>query len=199
MRPGETNQDRAMFSVGNPSEKFIIRVKVYGRVKIYRSSESLPFEWKLTSPVKVWHLSELIIIWVKILPAEWKLAARVRDCPPGKNIPSEKITIGRKTCRLNKIVPSEWKYSHPSGNIVIRVEIKSSEWKIVFRVKKSNRTIRVKVSNIRVDELKSEWNWTCARKFIKMTLDEEVFNTEVVRIIKTVNFDFGVIIIRDNI
>jgi len=32
-----------------------------------------------------------------------------------------------------------------------------------------------------------------------MTLDEEVFNTEVVRIIKTVNFDFGVIIIRDNI
>ena len=41
MRPGETNQDRAMFSVGNPSEKFTIRVKVYGRVKIYRSSESL--------------------------------------------------------------------------------------------------------------------------------------------------------------
>ena len=32
-----------------------------------------------------------------------------------------------------------------------------------------------------------------------MTLDEEVFNTEVVRIIKTVNFDFGVIIIRDGI
>ena len=41
MRPGETNKDRAMFSVGNPSEKFTIRVKVYGRVKIYRSSESL--------------------------------------------------------------------------------------------------------------------------------------------------------------
>ena len=66
-------------------------------------------------------------------------------------------------------------------------------------MKKSNRTIRVKVSNIRVDELKSEWNWTCARKFIKMTLDEEVFNTEVVRIIKTVDFGFGVIIIRDSI
>ena len=32
-----------------------------------------------------------------------------------------------------------------------------------------------------------------------MTSDEEVFNTEVVPIIKTVNFDFGVIIIRDNI
>ena len=32
-----------------------------------------------------------------------------------------------------------------------------------------------------------------------MTLDEEVFNTEVVHIIKTVNFDFGVFIIRDNI
>ena len=32
-----------------------------------------------------------------------------------------------------------------------------------------------------------------------MTLDEEVFNTEVVRIIKTVNFGFGVIIIRDSI
>ena len=31
-----------------------------------------------------------------------------------ENIPSEKITIGTKTCRLNKIVPSEWKYSHPS-------------------------------------------------------------------------------------
>ena len=34
---------------------------------------------------------------------------------------------------------------------------------------------------------------------IKMTSDEEVFNTEVVRIIKTVNFRFGVIIIRDSI
>ena len=32
-----------------------------------------------------------------------------------------------------------------------------------------------------------------------MTSDEEVFNTEVVRIIKTVNFGFGVIIIRDSI
>ena len=32
-----------------------------------------------------------------------------------------------------------------------------------------------------------------------MTSDEEVFNTEVVRIIKTVNFRFGVIIIRDSI
>ena len=39
-----------------------------------------------------------------------------------ENIPSEKITIGTKTCRLNKIVPSEWKYSHSSGNIVIRVK-----------------------------------------------------------------------------
>ena len=32
-----------------------------------------------------------------------------------------------------------------------------------------------------------------------MISDEEVFNTEVVRIIKTVNFGFGVIIIRDSI
>ena len=32
-----------------------------------------------------------------------------------------------------------------------------------------------------------------------MTSDEVVFNTEVVRIIKTVNFGFGVIIIRDSI
>ena len=32
-----------------------------------------------------------------------------------------------------------------------------------------------------------------------MASDEEVFNTEVVRIIQTINFDFGVIIIRDNI
>ena len=32
-----------------------------------------------------------------------------------------------------------------------------------------------------------------------MTLDEEVSNTEVVRIIKTAKFDFGVIIIRDSI
>ena len=32
-----------------------------------------------------------------------------------------------------------------------------------------------------------------------MTLDEEVFKTEVVRIIKTVNFGFGVIVIRDSI
>ena len=32
-----------------------------------------------------------------------------------------------------------------------------------------------------------------------MTLDEEVFNTEVVRIIKMVNFGFGVIIIKDSI
>ena len=32
-----------------------------------------------------------------------------------------------------------------------------------------------------------------------MTLDEEVFSTEVVRIIKTVNFGFGVIVIRDSI
>ena len=59
--------------------------------------------------------------------------------------------------------------------------------------------VRVEVSNIRVDELESEWNWTCAQKFIKMTSDEEVFNTEVVRIIKTVNFGFGVIVIRDSI
>ena len=70
---------------------------------------------------------------------------------------------------------------------------------IVIRVKKSSRTIRVKDSNIRVDELKSEWNWTCAQKFIKIISDEEVFNTEVVRIIKTVNFGFGVIVIRDSI
>ena len=59
--------------------------------------------------------------------------------------------------------------------------------------------VRVEVSNIRVDELESEWNWTCARKFIKMTSDEEVLNIEVVRIIKTVNFGFGVIVIRDSI
>ena len=32
-----------------------------------------------------------------------------------------------------------------------------------------------------------------------MTSDEEVFNTEVVRIVKTVNFAFGVIVIRDSI
>ena len=32
-----------------------------------------------------------------------------------------------------------------------------------------------------------------------MTSDEEVFNTEVVRIIKMVNFGFRVIIIRDSI
>ena len=32
-----------------------------------------------------------------------------------------------------------------------------------------------------------------------MTSDEEVFNTEVVRIGKTVKFSFGVIIIRDSI
>ena len=32
-----------------------------------------------------------------------------------------------------------------------------------------------------------------------MTSDEEVFNTEVVHIIKKVNFGFGVIIIRDSI
>ena len=30
-----------------------------------------------------------------------------------------------------------------------------------------------------------------------MTSDEEVFNTEVMHIIKTVNFGFGVIIIKD--
>ena len=59
--------------------------------------------------------------------------------------------------------------------------------------------VPVKVSNIRVDELESEWNWTCARDFIKMTSDEEVFNTEVMHIIKTVNFSFGVIIIKDSI
>ena len=32
-----------------------------------------------------------------------------------------------------------------------------------------------------------------------MISDEEVFNTEVVRIIKMVNFGFGVIVIRDSI
>ena len=32
-----------------------------------------------------------------------------------------------------------------------------------------------------------------------MTSDEGVFNTEVVRIVNTVNFGFGVIIIRDSI
>jgi hypothetical protein len=32
-----------------------------------------------------------------------------------------------------------------------------------------------------------------------MALDEKVFNTEVVRIVETVNFAFGVIIIRDSI
>ena len=32
-----------------------------------------------------------------------------------------------------------------------------------------------------------------------MTSDEEVFNTEVMHIIKTVNFGFGVIIIGDSI
>ena len=109
MRPGETNQNRAMFSVGNPSEKFTIRVKVYGGVKIYRSSESLLTGWTYYYP------SGNIVIRVEIWSSEW-------NCRPGENIPSKKITIGTKTCRLNKIVPSEWKYSHPSGKL-------SSEWK----------------------------------------------------------------------
>ena len=99
-------------------ESFTIRVKTYRsskrssenlpdewkltfRVKPYRSSESLLFKGKLTGRVKVWHPSELIIIWVKILPSELKLADRVRDCL------------------------SEWKYSHPSGNMVIRVKLSS--------------------------------------------------------------------------
>ena len=100
---------RLCFQSENPSEKFTIRVKVYGRVKIYRSSESLLTGWTYYYP------SGNIVIRVKIWSSEW-------NCRPGENIPSEKITIGTKTCRLNKIVPSEWKYSHPSENIVIRVK-----------------------------------------------------------------------------
>ena len=41
---------------------------------------------------------------------------------------------------------------------------------------------------------KTESDWK-----VKMTSDEEVFNTEVMHIIKTVNFGFGVIIIKDSI
>ena len=71
---------RLCFQSENPSEKLTIRVKTY------RSSESLPSEWKLTGRVKVFRPSGLIIIRVKILPSEWKLADRVRDCLSSENI-----------------------------------------------------------------------------------------------------------------
>ena len=87
---------------------------------------------------------------------------------------SEKLTIWVKTYRSSESLPSEWTYYHSSENIVIRVKL-SSRWKY------------------------SEWNWTCAEKFIEMISDGGVFNTKDVRIVNTVNFRFGVIIIRDSI
>ena len=135
------------------------------------SSENSPVEWKPTFRVRTYQSSEKLLF-------EWKLTSRVKVWHP-----SELIII------WVKILPSEWKLADrvrdylPSENIVIRVK----------------RSSRVKDSNIRVDELKSEWNWTCAQKFIKMISDGKVFNTEVVRIIKTINFGFGVIVVRDSI
>ena len=63
-------------------------------------------------------------------------------------------------------LPIEWKVEwKPTDRVKGRVktyrssERLSSEWKILnIRVKKSSRTIRVKDSNIRMDELESEWN-----------------------------------------
>jgi hypothetical protein len=64
-------------------------------------------------------------------------------------------------------------------------------WKPCRRGKLAEKMEAVKVNPTR------SWRW--ARKIIQMTSDGKVFYTEVVRIVETVNFAFGVIIIGDSI